>query len=117
MNAKPQRPMQERENGGLRFLGEQDGVPERELKERLSTLFSENGIVHKAYLSRVKYVDSAEAVALCVCSHYGAIETTVERVGSIFAEMFGPQEHLDIIVLDESQEAELATCCSPFFER
>ena len=119
MNPRPQRPMQERESGGLRFLGEQDGVPERELKVRLSTLFSEfseNG-VHKAYLARVKYEDSTEAVALCVSSHYGAIETTVERVGSIFAEMFGPQEHLDIIVLDESQEAELAMCCSPFFER
>jgi len=117
MNAKPQRPMQERESSGLRFLGEQDGVPERELKERLSTLFSENGIVQKAYLARVKYEDSTEAVALCVSSHYGAIETTVQRVGSIFAEMFGPQEHLDIIVLEESQEAELALCCPSFFER
>jgi len=117
MNAEPQRPMQETERGGIRFLGEQDGVPERELKERLSILFSENGIVHRAYLARVKYGDGTEAVALCLCSRYGPIKNTIDSVGSIFAEMFGPREHLDIVVLDESQEAELATSCSPFFER
>jgi len=39
----------------------------------------------------------------------------VEKIGKIFASMFGSHEHLDIIFLDGQQEHELAKVCSPFF--
>ena len=42
-------------------------------------------------------------------------QTLVENAGSIFASMFGTNEHLDIVFLDERQEIELLKVCRAFF--
>jgi len=53
----------------LRFLGEQDGVPERELKDRLVKFFQCDQSILTAYLARVAYTDpSPLVVALCLRS-------------------------------------------------
>lgn len=101
----------------LRFLGEQDGPPERELKFRLAQLFHSNKNVTTAYLARVSYGPESFAVALCLRARSGADRGLVEKVGKIFASMFGGHEHLDIIFVDEVQEAELASICTPFFPK
>lgn len=100
----------------LRFLGEQDGVPERELKDRLIKFFQVDQSILRAYLARVAYSDpSPLVVALCLRSEFGPDRVVVEKIGKIFASMFGSHEHLDIIFLDGQQEHELAKVCSPFF--
>ena len=99
----------------LRFLGEQDGPPERELKCRLAEFFERDKTVNKAYLARVAYGAESFAVALCLRAQLGPDRGLAERVGKIFASMFGGHEHLDIIFLSEIQEAELASVCKPFF--
>jgi hypothetical protein len=99
----------------VEFLGEQDGVPERELKQRLCQLFIKRGGVKKAYLARVQYDAKIDAVALCLDVNAGGMEEVVESVQRIFAEMFGPQEHLDILPLDLSLEAAVSKSCQPFF--
>ena len=100
----------------LRFLGEQDGEPERELKDRLIEFFQCDQTISRAYLVRVAYSDvSAPVVGLCLHSEFGPDRGVVNKIGKIFASMFGSHEHLDIIFLDDKQEYELAKVCSPFF--
>jgi hypothetical protein len=100
----------------IRFLGEQDGVPERELKTRLVEFFQRDQSVVKAYLARVAYDErSRVAVALCLRTQFGPDRGVAEKVGKIFASMFGAHEHLDIMFLGDDDEFKLAKVCSPFF--
>jgi len=101
----------------VRFLGEQDGPPERELKSRLAQFFQSDQSVTTAYLARVVYAGESFAIALCLRAQLGPDRGFAEKVGKIFASMFGGHEHLDIIFLSKMQEAELAIVCKPFFER
>ena len=41
----------------------------------------------------------------------------IDDVGRIFADVFDAREHLDIVLLNDSDGAELARVCSPFFDR
>ncbi len=100
----------------LRFLGEQDGPPERELKCRLAEFFERDKTVNRAYLARVAYGAKSFAVALCFRAQLGPDRGLAGEVGKIFASIFGGHEHLDIIFLSELQEAELAIVCNPFFQ-
>jgi hypothetical protein len=106
----------------IRFLGQQAGPSERLLERKLMECFSLNLEVRTAYLARVAYPDRPEVgVALCLGMRSGSPERSqealVKEVGSAFASIFNEREHLDIIFLNESQEAELAQICSRFFSR
>jgi len=100
----------------LRFLGEQDGPPERELKFRLAQFFQSDQSVTTAYLARVTYGGESFAVALCLRVRFAFEGALIEELGKIFASIFGSHEHLDIIFLSETQEVELAIVCKPFFQ-
>jgi len=110
---KRQRPPEIRTPTKIRFVGEQDGVPERELKALLAPeLLSRN--VERAYLARIEYQDPrAHEVALCVrgVEDPGLVQT----VAGHFAKLFGRAVHLDILFISESQEQELARVCKPFY--
>ena len=110
---KRQREPEVRTEKKIRFVCEQDGVPERALKALLAPeLLSRN--VERAYLARVEYQDpSAYEVALCV---RGAEDRAlVQAIADHFAKVFGRAVHLDTLFLSESQEQELARVCSPFY--
>src|SRR5437870_4855273 len=110
-----QRPTEKLKQRKIRFLQEQDGEAERDLKSSLSILFQKLGSVRQAYLVRVAYGDSAfHNVALCLRSDDGA-EVIVREVSSIFSAMFGGHEHLDIMFLSHEQETEILNICRPFF--
>ncbi len=113
----------------VQFVGEQDGPPERELKDRLATSLRPMG-VRKAYLAVVSYAErkgpqnaSGDGagpelnVALCVSLNDGAAEKgeIVQRASHDFAAMFGPTQHMDIIFLTDQQEAALSKVCHPFY--
>jgi hypothetical protein len=100
----------------LCFLGEQDGLPERELKCCLIEFFQRDLSIVTAYLAQLAYGDqSPMTVTLCLRTQFGFDPGIAEKVGRIFASMFGEQEHMDIIFLDDQQECELSKVCSPFF--
>jgi SseB protein C-terminal domain len=103
--------------GEVRFFGEQDGRPERELKERLANFFQTEPAISAAYLARVIYSDKSVNVACCVRMQDGSEENVVRSVGEIFAALFGAHEHLDIIFPTHEQETELVTVCTPFSRR
>src|SRR5580704_7536699 len=118
------RPPQQIRARRLKFVGEQDGPPERTLKARLIELFEQKGGVRRAYLARITFEGTdAHSVALCLYAGSAArilVEKAerdlVEKIGGIFASIFVRQEHIDIMFANKTQVAELDQCCRPFFD-
>ncbi len=106
----------------LQFVGEQDGAPERELKQRLAQSLRPLG-VRKAYLARVQYSGGNSAhgeessVALCVALGEEAAERQeiVERAGADFGALFRPSQHMDIVFLTDQQDLAVSRVCRPFY--
>lgn len=100
----------------LRFLEEKRGASELVLKERLVGVFAECPEVERAYLALVVHGRQA-GVALCIRGSHGASQVTVDRIADVFARIFDTREYLDVIFLDEAQEATLRRVCRPFFDQ
>ncbi len=98
----------------VQFLGEQDGPPERLLKERLSSAFFFHPSLKEAYLAQVRYADEI-CVALCIRSVDGPSQILAEVVAGVFGSIFGAREHLDIVFVDDDHEAALRRVCRPFY--
>jgi hypothetical protein len=102
----------------LRFLGEQDGAPERLLKQKLSDLFRRDCRVRRAYLTRVRLGESTKtSVLLAVRTESDADKNLVDGAAGVFAAIFSADESLDILFLNEGQEITLRRVCMPFCER
>lgn len=103
---KPERPKapQEVEAPSIRFLAEQDGIPERMLKQKLVEFFKRDQSVTIAYLARIAFGNQSQiGVALCLKTQFGPDRGIAEKVGWIFGLIFGAHEHLDIVFLRDSQ--------------
>jgi hypothetical protein len=98
----------------VRFVREQDGGPERELKAVLATRL--DGRVTRAYLAVVDFGASGPGVACCFSGTADdrTMEGVVRDVASTFAEMFGAREHLDVMWVTAEHEIELAKVARPF---
>jgi hypothetical protein len=101
---------------GIRFVGEQEGPPERLLKDRFAELFRQDKAISTAYLTRADLGSGSISVVLGLRAS-GADKQVVEKVGSIFASIFAGREHLDVLFLSEAQEAQLTQVCKPFFKQ
>jgi len=100
------------------FLSEQDGVPERALKGELLGVLAAEPRISAAYLARIVYEDSeAPSVALCVRAALPDPRRLVESVGAVFAKAFNHSQNLDILIMDEADEALLQNVCRPFYRR
>lgn len=108
---KPKRKTEVHTQRTVGFVGEQDGEPERLLKDALVTEFRKASGLKRAYLARVEHADGVH-VALCLAAPEDP--ALVERIGACFAGIFGRHEHLDILFLGPGQEAELQRVCAPF---
>jgi hypothetical protein len=98
----------------VQFLREQDGKPEQILKSRLIESFKRHSDVQRAYLAQVSS-GRQQSVALCLKTGHGPDPNLVREIGAIFAAIFVRQQHLDILFLNEPQESELTSVCTPFF--
>jgi len=116
MTPAPQRRPPEIVRGqDIGFVVEQDGIPEREFKTRLATFFGTVAWVRVAYLAGVTYEAAGPMhIALCVRGQPGQNRIFAERVGQIFASIFGSHEHIDIIWITPDQ-TRLAQVCQPFY--
>ena len=98
------------------FVGEQDGPPEQQLKERLAALFERHAGVSSAYLARA-IIDRRTTVILGV-SAAGLDESDFAReVGAVFAAIFNRRAHLDIVFLSRDQRAAISRVCRAFYDR
>ena len=117
-NPFSKQPTQELVAPVLVFLGEQNGVPERMLKEKLCEVFGERTNLLTAYLARVHYGDPKD-ISLCLCMRVATApdKLLVEAIDSLFAQSFNRAVHLDMVFLNAGQEQQLATVCKPFYQR
>lgn len=100
----------------IRIIGEQDGVPERELKARFSEFLAGTELQCRAYLARVDYETRGEFnVALLVRLESGDPEFVNRGLGKIFQGFFNPTQHLDIVFLSENKEKSIASLVRPSF--
>ena len=98
------------------FLGEQDGPAEQQLKERLAILFEQQDDVTAAYLVRA-VIDGETSVILGLRAA-GADESDVAReVGAVFASIFNPRAHLDVVFLSEARHATVSRVCRAFYDQ
>ncbi len=112
----PSQPTEEFIAPEIRFVGEQDGPPERDLKSHLVDLFADEPTVRRAYLARVQYDDSQNwDVALCLAAREPDIPHINERIGRLFAGVFAKHMHLDVLFLSGAQEEEIAKVCTGFY--
>jgi hypothetical protein len=99
----------------IRFIGEQDGVPERLLKQEIIGLLQKHANVKYAYLARLMHDDSAQInVALCLVGS-GDLSAISKQIGRIFGRAFNSQESLDILFLSAQQAEEILQIAAPFY--
>lgn len=110
-----QRRPEKRREARVEFLGEQDGPPERRLKELLAAQLRQFPGVCRAYLARVGFAPSAAvSVALCLTPASSEAATVVDAVGAIVVANVPANVALDIIFVDEEEEDDLKRVCRPF---
>ena len=114
-SAESSREFEEIRVSDIRFLGEQNGPPERLLKNCLQDFFRHENVVIRAYLARADIGERRVGVVLCLRTACAPAKGMIEKIGAIFASIFGAKEHLDILFLTDEQEAQLTRVCKPFF--
>lgn len=108
----------ERNEARVEFLGEQDGAPERAFKAVLRIELAKCSQIESAYLARVGFAPHTQTgVALCVAPAVSNAEAVVQHIGKVFADQFSRDAHLDVIFVNDEQEADLRRVCSPFYRR
>jgi hypothetical protein len=101
----------------IHYIKEQDGIPERDLKDALKKVFDSYAGVSKAYLVYVTYDEAPEgSVALCVLSTSREVKL-VDEMQSAFKSLFRRGEHLDIMFVNSTDAARIEAVCRPFFSR
>jgi hypothetical protein len=114
---RAQRPPEKWYAPRLRFVGEQDGPPESQLKANLSVMLTHRPSVQRAYLAQVVYNDPQVIdVVLAIRSASGPDEQLIEDLGKAFAHVFHRDVHLDILFLSPEQEAEASSVCRAFYK-
>jgi hypothetical protein len=102
--------------GEVLFLGEQDGVVERELKTAISGFLLSHPAIYSAYLARVSYQEApGPSVALCLRGRRENVKLLVTGIGEIFKNQFNTTQHLDIFFLSDLQLQALERVAKPFY--
>jgi len=103
-----------REEGSVVFVGELTGSAESLLQAALTAELVASPKVARAYLARVAFeTDAGEQPALCLRGPEDI--DLVRRVGQRFAELFGRDQHMDILFLTEELESQVELVCRPFY--
>lgn len=113
---RQQIPVQERQEPALRFVAEQDGQVEGELKAKWVSVLARHGGVTRAFLARATSgVGPEPSVTLCICPRSAQAEALVQALARPLRETLGSDQHLDIVFLNTIQEAEVSQVARPFF--
>ena len=101
----------------IRFLGEQDGLPEQEIKARWKPILASFPDILRAYLAIVSFDGSQTyQVALCIRSRTSDDLRLVDALAQPFREMFNNATPLDIMFLNETEEEQVKSVCRAFYQ-
>jgi hypothetical protein len=99
-----------------KFIGEQDGPSERDLKARFVEILREQRVVERAYLALADHGDGTGVhITLAIKSSGVEDLSLVRKLQGIFSAMFNSHEHLDMMFIREDQEHQLREVCAPFY--
>ena len=91
----------------IKFVGEQDGPDEHDLKSELIEPFRVEPTVARAHLAGADYGGTTGVhVALCMKSSIGENPSLNPKVANIFATLFDSRAHLGVLLIREDQEPE-----------
>jgi hypothetical protein len=100
----------------VKFIGEQDGPTESDLKARFVELLRGEPSVQRAYLALAEHGDGLSGhVTLCLKCSTKEDRSLLPKLAEIFGNMFNSREHLDIRFLGEGEERELCSVCTAFY--
>jgi hypothetical protein len=100
----------------VRFLSEQDGPVERDLKARWLPILSASPQVRRAFLLRASYEgQSGEHVVLALCCSGGSDSELLEALRVPYAAIFHRDCPLDIAFASPTQESQIEKVCPPFY--
>lgn len=107
------------DGASVQYIAEQDGETEKEFKILVTGFLSQFEEPIRAYLCRVTYLEEVNPdgfnVAMCLASDTEAMDEMRDGIASIFIQMFGKHEHLDIMFVNKDQEIKIRKVCQPFF--
>lgn len=102
----------------VHFISEKTGDAEDVLKAHLREMLIKDKKTQRAYLAAVQYEGHDDfAVALCLVRPGPNSLDLVGKTASAFAELFSSREHLDMILLSNSQVEEIEEVCKPFYQK
>jgi len=100
-----------------RFLREQDGQIEKEVKARWQSILATFPDVLRAYLAIASFGQSQNyQVVLCLMSKTGENPLLVDALAQPFQEMFNAATPLDILFLNAATEVDVKKVCRAFYE-
>lgn len=100
----------------LRFLGEQDGPVERDVKARWLPILTASPHIRRAFLVRALYEGEPDQhVILALCSSSGPDATLVEALRVPYAAIFHRDCPLDMAFVTPAQESQIEPLCPPFY--
>jgi hypothetical protein len=100
----------------LRFVAEQDGAPERDLKTRWFPILAAHPEVIRAYLAVAEYeAQPGSNVVLCIRSDDPPNMHFIDELRAPFAAIFSRDAHLDVAFVGDAKENEVTRVCRPFW--
>jgi hypothetical protein len=99
----------------LRFLGEQDGPLERDLKSQWQPILAAHPSIRRAFLALAHYADQDQQVVLALCAGGQPDLELVKALRVPFAAIFSSDVPLDMAFVNTTQESQLAEVCAPFY--
>lgn len=101
----------------IQYIAEQDGEPERKLKQRFLTVFSGFPPLEKAYLVVVRYDEIPDlSVALCLLTTKKDA-ALLDGVRKMFASVFSSSVHMDILFVGPNEADRIEKVCRPFYRK
>jgi len=101
--------------GKVRFVGEQDGPVERDLKAKWLPILRTAPQIRSAFLVRCSYDQDDQHVVLAICSAGGPDLRLLEALRVPYALAFHRSCPLDMMFATAAQEALIRDVCPPFY--
>ncbi len=102
----------------ITFMDEQEGIQERRLKEAVAVLLDLDATVVRAYLVCASYNGAIDGAMLGLLTRdrqeSGKLALQMDRA---FGALFDTKAHLNVLFLDDEDDAHFANACAPFYSR
>jgi hypothetical protein len=101
--------------GKLRFLAEQDGPVERDLKAQWLPILTAAPQIRRAFLVKCAYDQGDQHVVLVLCSTNAPDLGFLEAMRVPYARAFHRDCPLDMMFATATQESQIESVCPPFY--